>query len=63
MAILTMIILVHFWVLYMELLGNLHAPQGLICRTILQLSHLGHAMLVRWQLWILHVAFMYLSRA
>ena len=42
MLTMTMTILVHFWVLYMEPLGHLHAPQGPTCGTILQPSHLAH---------------------
>ena len=42
---------------YMGPLGHLHAPKGPTCGTILQPSHLGHARLVRWQLWLLHGAF------
>ena len=56
MAMLAMTILVHFWVLYVAI-GHLHAPQGPTCGTTLQPSHLGHARLVRWQLWLLHGAF------
>jgi hypothetical protein len=37
-------------------LCHLHAPQGPTCGTV-QPSYLGHARLVRWQLWLLHGAF------
>jgi hypothetical protein len=41
MAMLAMTILVHFWC-YIGPLGHLHAPQGPICGTALQPSHLAN---------------------
>jgi WD40 repeat protein len=58
MAILTMTILVHFRVLYWArgpstlILQCKIQPAALYC--ILQPRYMGHARLVRWQLWILH---------
>ena len=53
---LAMTILVHFWMVYWAIV-----PPTLIlgptCRIVLQPSYLGHARLVRWQLWLLHGAF------
>ena len=56
MPMLVMAILAHFWVIYW-IVGYLHSPQGPACRKILQPSHLGHARLVKWKLWLLHGAF------
>ena len=56
MAKLAMTILIHFWVLYWAT-EHIHPPLGPTCRTILQPSHLGHAMPVGWPLWLLNAAF------
>ena len=56
MAMLAMNILVHVWMLYGQL-SRLHAPQGPTCGATLHPRHLGHARLVRWQLWLLYGAF------